>query len=116
MWDWAFERISRKLAKWNSNLLSLPSRFQVFHKILSSYPIYFSSMWLFNQVQINSIQKIIRNFYWSDGSGVKKIHIVSWDRCTKSRAWGGLGLKDLKFQGVALVVKLIAKARDGEDP
>ena len=44
MWDWAFERISRKLAKWNSNLLSFLGRFQVFQKILSSYPIYFSSM------------------------------------------------------------------------
>ena len=48
MWDWAFERISRKLAKWNSNLLSFLGRFQVCQKILSSYPIYFSSMWLWN--------------------------------------------------------------------
>ena len=47
---------------------------------------------------------------------MKKIHPVSWDWCTKSRAWGGLGLKDLKFQGVALVVKWIAKAGDGEEP
>jgi hypothetical protein len=44
------------------------------------------------------------------------MHSISWEWCTRIRAWGGLGLKDLKYQGVALAIKWIAKAGEGEEP
>jgi hypothetical protein len=116
MWGRLKERISGKLLKWNNMCLSLARRIQVCQKNFSSYTTYFSSAWLFNVNQIASIQKIIRDFLWSYGKGTFKTHVVEWEWCTKDRTWGGLGLKDLRIQGISLAVKWLAKATEGEEP
>ena len=94
------QNIGGKLLKWNNMCLPLARRIQVCRKILCSYTIDFSSTWLFNVNQIASIQKIIRDFLWSDSKGNFITHAVKWERCTKGKALGGLGLKDLRLQGI----------------
>lgn len=116
MWEWVRNKIEKKLSKWNRNYLSLARRFQVCQKILASYNIYFSSAWLFKNYQFSHIQKQIREFLWLDGKGTRKQHAVKWEWCTMHKLYGGMGLKDLKLQGIALASKWILKAMDGDEP
>jgi hypothetical protein len=116
MWLWVKDKIIRKLNKWNNRFLSLVGRVQVFQKILSSYSIYYSSAWMFSNYQIMEIQKAIRHFLWSDGKGNKKAHSVKWGWCHLEKNLGGLGLKDLKLQGMALASKWIFQALEGDEP
>lgn len=62
MWTWDKGKIYKKLNKWDNRILSLAGRVQVCQKILSSYSIYYSSVWMFNNYQIYEIQKAIRHF------------------------------------------------------
>lgn len=98
------------------NTTSLSGRVQVFQKILSSYSIYYAFVWMFNNYQIDELQKITREFLWSDGRGYKKEHFVKWEWCCMDKAIGGLGLKDLKVQGIALAAKWIFHALEGNEP
>lgn len=43
------------------------------------------------------------------------MHIVKWDWCHSDKLLGGLGLKDLKLQGIALAAKWIFHSMDGND-
>lgn len=116
MWSWIKNKIEGKLTKWNNHYLSLVGRVQVCQKILSSYSIYYASVWMFSNYQINDIHKIIRNFLWSDGKGNRKAHSVKWQWCCMEKAIGGLGLKDLKVEEVSLADKWIFHAMDGNEP
>lgn len=116
MWIWVKEKIDKKLNKWDNRVLSLASRIQVCHKILSSYSLYYSSVWMFNNYQIYEIQKSIRHFLWSDGKGKRKAHMVKWIWCHIDKQLGGLGLKDLRTQGISLAAKWIFHALEGQEP
>ncbi|XP_059064479.1 uncharacterized protein LOC131856642 [Cryptomeria japonica] len=116
MWLWNKDKILNKLNKWHNRTLSLAGRIQVCQKILSSYSIYYSSAWLFSNYQIQEIQSAIRTFLWSDGKGVKKHHSVKWSWCHVDKILGGLGLKDLRIQGIALSSKWIFHSLEGNNP
>ncbi|XP_057873664.2 uncharacterized protein LOC131079670 [Cryptomeria japonica] len=116
MWSWIKEKIDKKLNKWHNRSLSLTGRIQVCQKMLSSYSIYYSSAWMLSNYQILEIQKAIRSFLWSDVKGNRKRHAVKWDWCHTDKLLGGLGLKDLKTQGIALSAKWIFHYMDGNDP
>ena len=116
MWIWVKDKIIKKLYKWDNRVLSLAGRVQVCQKILSSYSIYYSSVWMFSNYQLFEIQKAIRRFLWSDGKGNRKKHAVRWSWCHIDKKLGGLGLKDLRIQGVSLAAKWIFQALDGHEP
>ena len=62
------------------------------------------------------LERILRDFLWSDGKGSKKRHCVKWEWCCQVRRQGGLGLKDLKAQGMALASKWVLKALWANEP
>lgn len=116
MWLWVKEKIDKKLSKWNNRSLSLVGRVQVCQKNLSSYNIYYSSAWMFSNYQILEFQKVVRRFLWSNGKGNNKLHVVNWKWCHIEKSLGGLGLKDLRIQGIALAAKWIFHSLEGQEP
>lgn len=45
-------------------------------------------------------------FWWDDSDGKKKICWVAWDKMTKPKAMGGLGIRDIKLFNQALLAKV----------
>lgn len=45
-----------------------------------------------------------------------KKNSIKWDSSCREKIQNGLGLKDLKKHGIALVVQWIIKAPEGEEP
>lgn len=72
MWLWIQGKIEKKIAKWNKQFLSLAGRIQICQKILASYSLYFTSVWLFSSYQVDEIQK-------KD----QKLLVVKWERKNK---------------------------------
>jgi len=108
--------IEIKLKGWNRQTLSIEGRFQVCQQILSTYIMFYASMWLFSNLQIECIQKVIKAFLWSDGKGKSKRHYVNWKWCYVGKELGGFGLKDLKLQGMALLAKWTVNSLEGNEP
>ena len=107
MWEWMFNKINGKHMRWQTHSLSLVGRVQVVQKVLSSHHIFFASAWLFTKTRFGMLEKILKDFLWSDGLGSKKRHCVKWDWYYLPKQLGGLGIKDIKTQGIALVAKWI---------
>lgn len=45
-----------------------------------------------------------------------KKHVVKWDWCCLDKLQGGLGLKDLRLQGIALASKWVVRSLEGGEP
>lgn len=72
---------------------------------MSNMPIYYMSMFKMPAAAANRLEKIQRRFLWGDSEGRRKIHLLSWDRITRSKKYGGLGIKRLLEHNLALLAK-----------
>ena len=54
------------------------------------------------------MEGLLRNFLWEGGKGnEKKLRLVSWNKIQKPRNEGGLQLRNLATQNLALGAKLL---------
>ena len=95
---------------------AIVERAQVVQKVLFSYTIYYTSAWLMANYQANKIEKALRHFLWSDGLGNSKRHNVKWEWCCIPKKLGGLGMRDVKKQGISLATKWVLKSLEGCEP
>ena len=52
------------------------------------------------------IDRVNRNFLWGSSETAKKIHWVNWEKVTKTKEEGGLGIQSAKGRNLALLAKL----------
>ena len=55
---------------------------------------------------LEGIDRVNRNFLWGSSETARKIHWVGWDKVTKLKRVGGLGLQSAKGRNIALLTKL----------
>ncbi|XP_026452112.1 uncharacterized protein LOC113352514 [Papaver somniferum] len=51
------------------------------------------------------LERIMRNYLWSDNKGKNKVHLVKWPTLNKRRKFGGLSIKSLQKMNKALLNK-----------
>jgi len=115
-WEAIIEKIKNKIQSWNANWLNLAGRTVLLKSVLNSMPIYQSSMLLAPKAVIRKIEILLKKFIWEGGKGnEKKIHLVSWEKIQKPREEGGLHMKRLVTQNLALGAKLLWQIVSGKD-
>ena len=76
--------------------------------VLSSLPIFQSSMILAPKSITVQISKILRDFLWNGGKGSQnKIHLVNWELLKRPLSEGGLQIRDPELANLALGGKLV---------
>ena len=76
--------------------------------VLASIPIYQCSVLLAPKTITNKITELLRRFLWEGGrNNEKKLHLVSWDKVTKSKMEGGLQIRDVSIQNLAMGSKIL---------
>lgn len=58
----------------------------------------------FGNINTN-LQEKMRKFLWGDSEERRKLHLVGWDRVTKSKKKGGLGVKRIQIHNAKLLCK-----------
>lgn len=53
----------------------------------------------------NKMDEITRAFWWGHDSGVRKMHLINWDRVCNPKRDGGMGLKKFSLINQAMLVK-----------
>ena len=89
-YNFIIEKVQSKLAGWKANLLSFAG--QSFLNLLGKV--------------INAIDKLNRDFIWGSTPKKGKMHLVSWDRVTKSKKEGVLSLYAAKPKNLASFTNL----------
>ncbi|OMP01064.1 reverse transcriptase [Corchorus capsularis] len=100
-------RITRNLDFRKTNNLGL----YLGHPILDAIVDYNMQVSHLPAATLEEVDRIQRNFVWGDGEENKKIHLVGWDRITRSKKRGGLNLRKAKLRNIALMAKLVWRAK-----
>ncbi|KAJ1701012.1 hypothetical protein LUZ63_000791 [Rhynchospora breviuscula] len=110
------DRIHCKLQAWKGSLMSRAGRIVLASAVLSSIPVFYMSVFKFPMWVIRDIDRIRRNFIWGKGiTGTSGIPLLSWDRVCLPKAYGGLGLINLRLQNISLLLRWWWRIYDAPD-
>ena len=103
------EKIKRKIKGWGSIWLNLARKVVLIKVVLNNYLIYQCSLLLASVKIITQIEGLVRSLLWQGGSvgGGKKFALVSWKTIKLPRSEGGIQIRDLRNQNLAMEAKLL---------
>lgn len=100
------EKVERRLAGWQSKLLSRGGRLVLVQSVLSTIPIYFMICFKLPKWVLNRIDKGRRLFLWGRSSRLGRgISLCNWGTVCLPKKWGGLGLSDLYLRNISLLLR-----------
>lgn len=99
------DKLKYKFQGWKARLLSQASRSTLISSILQTIPLYTFSCFKVPETTCKNFDSVIRNFLWWHNQGVKKLHLVHWDKLCQSRKEGGIGLKKFSSMNPAMLAK-----------
>jgi hypothetical protein len=108
------EKISHRLASWQHNLLNKAGRMTLVKSVLNSIPNYYMQVAWLPQSTCDSIDRMARNFLWKGNSNTG-IHLVGWDKITKPKKLGGLGIRKAREANTSLLGKLVRSIHQNYD-
>ncbi|WMV41831.1 hypothetical protein MTR67_035216 [Solanum verrucosum] len=109
IWDTVVEKCENKLARWKTQYLSRGGRLTLINSVLDALPTYMMSLFPIPAGVIKRLDRIKRNFLWHGDKEKKGYHLLKWNSVICAKKWGGLGIKNLKIQSKALMMKWLWK-------
>jgi ribonuclease HI len=114
-WSPVIDKIKTRIQAWGASWLNLAGKLVLLNSVLASIPIYQSSIMLAPSGFISQIESLLRRFLWKGGNhNENKLPLVSWGKVTKPYSEGGLQIRDLRSQNLALGAKLLWKLVSGK--
>ncbi|XP_059428496.1 uncharacterized protein LOC132162251 [Corylus avellana] len=99
------DRIWKRLQDWKVKLLSQAGKEILLKAVIQAIPTYSMNVFLLPKCLCMEINSMMQRFWWGHQANDKKIHWMSWDRMSRSKASGGLGFRDLVCFNRALLAK-----------
>lgn len=101
------DKMQSKLASWKNKLLNKAGRTTLVKSVLNAIPSFYMQInWLPSSV-CNQIDRISRQFLWQ-GTSNSGVHLVGWDKVTRAKKEGGLGVRAARDSNMALLGKLVS--------
>ena len=87
-------------------MLSFAGRLVLTQAVTSTIPNYTMQCTEFPSKILQGVDRLNRNFLWGSSENKKKVHLVGWNKITRSKEERGLGLQAAKQKNTALLAKL----------
>ena len=105
-YNFVLDRVKQKLAGWKANMLSFASRAMLIQASSAKILSYIMQCAKLPGGILDGIDQVNRNFLWGTTETTKKIHWVGWQKVTRTKEEGGLGLQAAKGRNTTLLAKL----------
>ena len=99
------EKMEKKLSVWKRLYLSKGGRLTLLRSTLSSFPMYFLSLFTIPKFVTARMENIQRNFLWRSFEGSFKYPLVAWENVCLPVELGGLGIRSVASFNQALLGK-----------
>ena len=102
------DKLKLRIQAWGASWLNNAGKVILMKFVLISLPIYQNSILLALKTFINKVDGLLRRFLWEGGkNNERRLHLVNWDTIKKPFLEGGLQMRDLATQNLALGSKLL---------
>lgn len=108
--DWLpqVEKFKNRLQAWGINWLNMAGKTILIKAVLNSLPLYQFSVLLAPNGILQKMDKHIRYFFWKGGKhNERRFPLVKWETILKPLLEGGLNIKKLHLQNIAMSGKLL---------
>ena len=100
-------KIEAKIISWGGHWLTKAGKVTLIKSVLSSLPIYQSSLLLAPKAIMNQISKLLGDFLWGGGKGNQhRMHLVNWETVKTPFLEGGIQIKYPRKSNIAMGGKL----------
>lgn len=100
------DKLQNRLASWKNKLLNKAGRSTLVKSVLNDIPsCYMQINWLPASV-CTLIDRIAKHFLWQ-GTSRHGVHLIGWDKVTRSKKDGGLSLRAARASNTVLLGKLV---------
>ncbi|XP_015945767.1 uncharacterized mitochondrial protein AtMg00310-like [Arachis duranensis] len=90
---------------WKRSLLSSGGRHTLLRVVGEAIPIYTLSCFKLPDTLLTEIHSMLSQFWWGQKGAEQRMVWIKWDTMTRPKKDGGLGIKDLRAQNLALLGK-----------
>ena len=107
-WNPIVDKIKKKITGWGTAWLNLAGKVILIKAMLNSYLLYQCSLILAPVITISQIEGLMISFLWQGGAyGSNKFSLVNWKTVKLPKQEGGLHIRDLRTQNLAMGSKLL---------
>ncbi|XP_025640980.1 uncharacterized protein [Arachis hypogaea] len=99
------DRVFKKVQGWKKSLLSNGDHQILIWAVGEAVPIYTLSCFRLPDTLLKDIHSISTQFWWGQHGEKRRMVWISWDKMTRPKSEGGLGVKDLRAHDLALLGK-----------
>jgi hypothetical protein len=104
------DKMKAMILAWGATWLNKVGKLILINSVLTSLLVYHTSIILAPRGFVRDINNILRKFLWEEGRNEgKKMHLVSWDKVKAPRMEGGLQVRDVATQNLAMGGKILWK-------
>ena len=99
------DKLQSKLQGWKVNLLSQAERTTLIASILQTLHLYTFFCFRVPETICKKMDSIVNAFWWGHAHGVRKLHLLNWNKICWPKSWGGLGLERFNLMNQAMLAK-----------
>ena len=115
LWMPLLEKLKSKIMSWGDSWLNKAGKIVLINSVLASLPVYQASLILAPKGIVQEIDKLLKKFLWEGGmNDGRKMHLVSWNKIKAPKWEGGLQIRDVATQNLAMGGKILWKMIRGK--
>lgn len=100
------DKVDTKIRSWDNNYISRPGKEILVKQVAQTMPSYAMNVFLLPLEITRNIEKALSKFWWkSSNSNSSNLCWMSWDRLSKHKNVGGMGLRNFRDFNVAMLGK-----------
>eukprot|EP00253_Pinus_taeda_P012863 PITA_12863 len=107
-WLPLIDKIKNRIQAWGASWLNNAGKVILMKSVLLSMPLYQNSILLAPKSFLSKLNNLLRRFLWEGGNNNdRRIHLVNWEILKRPLQEGGLHLRNLAAQNLALGSKIL---------
>jgi len=98
--------VQQRLSGWKAKVISYAGRFELIKSTLSSFHLFWVTVFLLSQSVLHALDRQIRDFFWNCWSS-SYLHPIAWSTICQPVAMGGLGVRSIMGVAKAALIREI---------
>ncbi|XP_051212082.1 uncharacterized protein [Lolium perenne] len=99
------DRFTKRLTNWAEKFMSHGAKDILIKAVAQALPGFVMGVFKMSAGFCDQFERLIRDFWWGDEQGQRKVHWLAWENMIKPKGKGGIGFRDISLFNQALLAR-----------